>query len=281
MKTSVALINGRPVNVVLEPTVTVIAVPNFLSTSNPALQIPEDGDDCTRLGAFAAKGCYRSFGASGRSNVRNQEAIIQCRHGSVLQHINISLYLEGISRNLSLELNRHSTGMAISQESTRYVEMETAGIVLEPWYATVYREYQHIFEVGNSNLLHGPPGIVHEYLETASAAQLSYADQVTYLMDYAPTDLEETDKRKWARGKARNTLVGGVETRGTWTGNMRTWRYVLEERSFGGAEEEIRRLAFHLFEALDAWAPTYLADYIDHIYEGSIYPVYETPNRKV
>ena len=38
---------------------------------HPIYKIPEDGTDAERLGAFAAKGCYDSYGVDGRSCIDN------------------------------------------------------------------------------------------------------------------------------------------------------------------------------------------------------------------
>lgn len=252
------------VNVVLVPTVTVVSAPQFFP--HPSYPIPADGDDATRLGSFSGKGCYRSWGEGGRPNVENQRRIIQERHGSVLQHINFSLYIEGISRNLSLELNRHSTGIAISQESTRYVGMEDTFLVLEPLYAELFR----------TNRAHPlVAGHIHSFCE----CQRQYTYEVQQLEKLNPRGLTGVALRKWARGKARNCLPGGMETRGVWTGNLRAWRYIIEERSSRFAEEEIRRLAKALFEALSLWAPLYFEDYTPVEIDG--WPEYQTPNRKV
>ena len=43
-------------------------------------------------------------------------------HGSVLEHANYSLLLEGVSRSLTHELVRHRAGFAYSQLSQRYVD---------------------------------------------------------------------------------------------------------------------------------------------------------------
>src|SRR5687767_15694217 len=53
-------------------------------------------------------------------------------HGSVLEHANYSLLLEGISRSLTHELVRHRAGFAYSQLSQRYVDESEANFVMPP-----------------------------------------------------------------------------------------------------------------------------------------------------
>src|SRR5437773_9481043 len=50
-------------------------------------------------------------------------------HGSVLEHSNYSLLLEGVSRSLTHELVRHRAGFGYSQLSQRYVDESVAEYV--------------------------------------------------------------------------------------------------------------------------------------------------------
>ena len=51
-------------------------------------------------------------------------------HGSVLEHANYSVLLEGVSRSLTHELVRHRAGFAYSQLSQRYVDESKADFVM-------------------------------------------------------------------------------------------------------------------------------------------------------
>src|SRR4051812_31791220 len=53
-------------------------------------------------------------------------------HGSVLEHANYSLLVEGVSRSLTHELVRHRAGFAYSQLSQRYVDESEANFVVPP-----------------------------------------------------------------------------------------------------------------------------------------------------
>ena len=125
--------------IITEPKVTVIAKQVFIE--HPEYQIPDDGNDAVKIGAFSAKSCYDSFGKDGRANEKNQLAILEHQHGSVLEHINYTLFVEGITRGLSLESNRHRQ-LAVSQRSTRYTAEEDAAVVLDPYYASLYKKYE-------------------------------------------------------------------------------------------------------------------------------------------
>lgn len=274
----------------LEPNVKVVAQTNF--TDHPTYHIPDGGDEFTRLGAFAAKGCYDSFGKSGRANDQNQLAILEHRHGSVLEHMNITLFVEGITRGLSLELNRHRS-FAISQRSTRYTAEEDSAIVLEPYFANLFKQnppkFKHnlgfftfITEQGRKvpDSERAEHDILVDHLNIQYSAIVAYEKQVERLMEINPNQLDGFDLRKWARGKARNVLPHGIETRGTWTNNIRGWRWFIESRSDRHAEPEIRSLAHVVLKELREVAPLYFKDFKSDEYVDTI-PEWTTDYSKV
>jgi thymidylate synthase (FAD) len=250
--------------VITEPTVTLISKPQFIETEN--FIIPEDGTDSVKLGAFAAKVCYDSVGKNGRANELNQKRIIETKHGSVLEHINYSLFIEGITRGLSLESNRHRQ-LAVSQRSTRYTAEEEAAIVLEPYYANLYKKYEEYISK-RKNAWHTLKGteltefaLIDSHLSTLDVAIGEYSYEVDLLTELNPYNYEGFELRKWARGKARSLLPHALETKITYTGNVRTWRWVIESRSDPHAEDEIRRLADVILQVLRKEAPLYFNDF--------------------
>ena len=259
--------------IITKPTIEVIAKSQFIGSES--FLIPDDGDDHTKIGAFSAKVCYDSNGKEGRANEANQLAILEHRHGSVMEHATVSLYITGITRGLTLELNRHRS-FAISQRSTRYTAEEDAAIVLDPYYSALYDKYNiyiedptlddiskvENFNIDELNLLGG-------HLGTLEMAFDAYAREVVSLARLNPLKLEGFDLRKWARGKARNLLPHALEARGTWTNNHRGWRWFIESRSDIHAEPEIRRLADAVLTALKQEAPLYYDDFhMTQMYDG-------------
>lgn len=267
--------------IITKPTVTVVGATTF--REHPVYEIPGDGTSLERLGAFAAKGCYDSYGRGGRPCRENQRRIVEARHGSVLEHLYVSLFIEGITRALSLELNRHRH-FAISQRSTRYTKEEDAAIVLEPFYATLYERHRDYFDAATR---HGAfpqdapeeAWLVYRHIASQVRAIEDYQREVQALMKLNPDGLTGFELRKWARGKARNVLPHGIETRGTWTGNIRALRHFIEVRSDRHAEPEIRRLANAVMEAVSPLAPVYFEDYTYEMVDGI--PEWKTPYTKV
>jgi thymidylate synthase (FAD) len=268
--------------IITEPKVTLIAKQVFLG--HPDYQIPDDGNDAVKIGAFAAKGCYDSFGATGRANEKNQLAILEHQHGSVLEHVTFTFFIEGITRGLSLESNRHRQ-LAVSQRSTRYTAEEDAAIVLEPYYANLYEKYRPWLEDSTKDDITPDFSLDELNLLVAHITSMeqsfnAYERDVAWLMKMNPLKLEGFDLRKWARGKARNVLPHALETRITYTGNVRAWRWFIESRSDKHAEPEIRRLANHILAVLSDEAPTYFQDFeVSEVYDDI--PVWVPKYRKV
>lgn len=258
--------------IVTRPIVTLVWGPSFYG--HPILTTPPDGDVPTKIGAFAAKTCYRSFGEEGRSNIDNQAAIIGAGHGRILEHINYGLHITGVSRALGNEFITHKAGITVSQESTRYVDMKDAGFVLEPYVASLY-------ERDSKSLSEDEWVVLDSQLGIAYQTGVAYEQQVKHLLlKLCPASIEkEKDRRKWARGKARNSLPLGLETSFVATGNLRAWRHFIETRSERFAEAEIRRLTEKIFLTLASVAPLYFKDYHAELVDG--FPEYTTANRKV
>jgi len=251
--------------IITEPTVELISRTEFLGSTT--FDIPEDGDQYTRLGSFAAKVCYDSKGKAGRPNVENQRAVLEHRHGSVLEHINFGLYITGVTRGLTLELNRHRS-FAISQRSTRYTAEEDASIVLDPYYTSLYTKYGHftsapveddISGVEDCNM--GELRLLDGHLTSLRDSFNAYRNEVERLTTLNPNNLSGFELRKWCRGKARNLLPHSLESRGVWTNNVRGWRWFIESRSDAHAEPEIRRLADRVLCVLYKEAPLYFGDF--------------------
>lgn len=235
---------------------------------HPEYAIPEDGTSVERLGAFCAKSCYDSFGTDGRSCLDNQRQIIEFAHGSVLEHSYVSLFIEGVTRGLTLELNRHRT-FNISQRSTRYTKEENSALVLEPYYTYLWKKNSISWDDKTQRAIHAEVSpetndevnLVLSHIHNFKRSLDQYALEIVYLERLNPKNLTGYDLRKWARGKARNAIPHGLETRGTWTANFRAWRWFIESRSSRHAETEIRRLASKVLDEIKPLAPVYFEDF--------------------
>ncbi|HTR77264.1 MAG TPA: FAD-dependent thymidylate synthase [Gemmatimonadaceae bacterium] len=226
-----------------EPRVTLLARPMFLAPDHLPVHWVGESTDGERLAEFAGRLCYMSqHNPANRETHEYLENIKRQGHGSVLEHANYSLLLEGVSRSLTHELVRHRAGFAYSQLSQRYVDESHAAFVV-------------------------PPAIIgDEQLEAAWRAQIdgaqsAYTSLVEQLMQRYGWVADKVHRRKMAREAARAVLPNATETKIVVTANARAWRTMLELRAGEGAELEIRRAAIVMLRLLSSAAPSFFSDF--------------------
>lgn len=226
-----------------EPRLTLLAKPLFAEPAHLGVQWLGEGTDGEKLAEFAGRLCYMSQrNPAGRTTREYLENIKRQGHGSVLEHANYSILLEGVSRSLTHELVRHRAGFAYSQLSQRYVDESDAAFVIPP-------------------ALVGDETLEAAFKTQMQAAQAAYVEAVDRLMTkYGWVD-DKVHRRKMAREAARAVLPNGTETKIVVTANARAWRTMLELRSSEAAELEIRRCAVALLRLLQAEAPGFFSDF--------------------
>lgn len=222
---------------------------DFLNDSSTPLgrlwQDTSEDDAIARMVEFGGRHCYRAWG-KGRDRVDYIANIIEMEHGSVLEHATINWAVQGVSRSLSLELARHRVGIALSQESQRYVDASEINFVIPPILSflagsnsSVMSDFHRdcMFALNNYKKLQG--GIVERLAVKA--------DQSDVKIDTMAT--------KRANEAARALLPNCTETRFLWTTNMRFLMHFLWLRGGSGADLEIRRLAVELLAGAKKVAP--------------------------
>jgi thymidylate synthase (FAD) len=232
-----------------EPRISVLARPAFTEPDHLRVQWIGDGSDGERLAEFAGRLCYMSQrNPANRSTSEYLENIKKQAHGSVLEHANYSLLLEGVSRSLTHELVRHRAGFAYSQLSQRYVDESVADFVIPP-------------------AIIGDDAVEARWRTQMEDAQKTYVALVEQLMErYSWVD-DRVHRRKMAREAARGVLPNSTETKILATANVRAWRSMLELRGGEGAELEIRRLAVAIVHILKNEAPAFFSDF--EVYEAA------------
>ncbi len=232
-----------------EPIVTVLSRPAFGTPEHLPVRWEGESTDGERLAEFAGRLCYMSqHNPAGRSTREYLENIKKQGHGSVLEHANYSLLLEGVSRSLTHELVRHRAGFAYSQLSQRYVDESEASFVVPP-------------AIAGDDLLEGA------WRSQIESAQAAYVALVSQLMERYGWVADKIHRRKMAREAGRGVLPNSTETKIVVTANARAWRTMLELRSSEAAELEIRRLAVMVLRVLAVEAPAFFSDF--EIYEAS------------
>jgi len=227
----------------LEPVITVLARPVFAAPEHLDVQWMGESTDGERLAEFAGRLCYMSqHNPAGRATRDYLENIKKQGHGSVLEHANYSLLLEGVSRSLTHELVRHRAGFAYSQLSQRYVDESQAAFVVPP-------------------AIVGDEPLLAAWRQQIDSAQEAYVLLVAQLMERYGWVADKVHRRKMAREAARGVLPNSTETKIVVTGNARAWRTMLELRSSEAAELEIRRAAVAILRVLRTEAPAFFSDF--------------------
>jgi len=230
-----------------EPKVTLISRPNFTEPQHLPVAWLGEGSDGERLAEFAGRLCYMSQANPAKRPTREYlDNIKKQGHGSVLEHANYSVLLEGVSRSLTHELVRHRAGFAYSQLSQRYVDESHAAFVVPP--AVI-----------------GDEKLEAMWKTQVEGAQATYVALVEQLMERYGWVADRVHRRKMAREAARAVLPNATETKIVVTANARAWRTMLELRSSEGAEMEIRRLAIAALRLLQSEALGFFSDFVIYV----------------
>jgi thymidylate synthase (FAD) len=233
----------------LEPRLTVLSRPAFAEPSHLPVNWLGESTDGERLAEFAGRLCYMSQRNPASRTTRDYlENIKKQGHGSVLEHVNYSVLIEGVSRSLTHELVRHRAGWAYSQLSQRYVDESVADFVMPP-------------------AIIGDEALERAWREQVESAQRTYVTLVEDLMQRYGWVADKVHRRKMAREAARAVLPNATETKIVATGNVRAWRTMLELRSSEGAELEIRRFAIMALRLMQSEAPAMFSDFEIYVAE--------------
>ncbi len=260
-----------------KPDVSLAGMQGFLEGYDPNFKFEEYLNDpdilppAETLLKAAGQTCYASWGPGRSWNkdaAKYLDHIKSSGHGSVLEHANFSFLLYGISRSNSHEGVRHRAGTAFSQLSQRYVSGRVLRFVERPSYVA-------------SEKLHARFERRIDFLakEYAEISEELYAMQAAGENAILSAD-QKTDLRKKVQQEARSVLPNETETVMVLTGNVRSWRHMIEMRANGGAEVEIRGTFYRLFHCLKLVAPLLFNDY-EIVQQPDGTCVVATPYRKV
>lgn len=188
--------------------------------------------DAELLSEIYSRGCYKSFGAGLNPNVTkvregndsHLQNVIESQHGSILEHSTVNFMFCDVSRVFTHELVRHRVGVAISQESLRYVRLTELKSFDFPRLAEeLTKEEEEWFR--------DMVKIVYEYLENVQ-------DQMT--VKFNLNDEKSFAKKKKLTSRMRRLAPLGLLTNIGWSVNLRTLRHIIPLRTHKSAEEEIR-----------------------------------------
>lgn len=210
--------------------------------------------------------CYRSFKPGLNPNVtkireHNDEYlqnIVRVKHGSVIEHPMLNFIIADVSRVFTHELVRHRIGIAISQESLRFVRLEELRMWIPKWAL----EDKELME---RNI---------DLVERMEKHQVWMAEH--FKLDEPGKPFHEKKKKT---SFMRRFAPDGLATAIGWSVNPRALRHIIEMRTDPGAEEEIRLVFGKIAEKVKSRYPNLFADYTLEMVDGLAW--YKTPNPKV
>lgn len=217
------------------------------------------------LPEIAGRLCYRSFGTELNKNITRVRQgnykylsnVLASKHGSVLEHCQVSFILHNVSRVFTHELVRHRVGTAISQESLRYVRLDE----LKAWLPSVFDQEDRTF-VRNifSELEKSYTKIESKHEELFKGRSFSLKKKLTSAL--------------------RRFMPSGMATSLLWSANFRTLLNVVDMRTSPHAEEEIQ-LVFNQIakECLHRWPNIFQAWERQEQSNGYIH--YSLPNGRI
>lgn len=242
----------------VEPEIYVIAetagVPSEISRYVRDIGVPRWDTDVPCFKAEAVmevmgRLCYQAFGIDLNPNltrVREGNAeylknIIKVRHGSVLEHCSVSFIFRNVSRVFTAELCRHRVGVAISEQSLRFVRLEDLGL----WLPSAIEE--------DPNLV----ALFEKTFKDLGELQIELAK--VFNLDNVKVPFST---KKELTSAMRRVAPLGLATSIGWTVNHRTLRHVLELRTSKHAEEEIRLVFSKVGHICKEKWPAIYADFV-------------------
>lgn len=214
-----------------------------------------DGEALIEIGG---KGCYKSFSLDLNRNLTRiregdnenyiKKSIIETGHGSVLEHVHDTFALVGVSRILTHELVRHRIAN-YSQESLRFVRLTE----LRAYFPDAFKDKflarirNFLHEKGLGDLITSEAALrrrMQNVFELLEQNQLELANELRL------DDLESFGDKKRLTSAMRRMAPMGLATAVMMTANLRQWRLIIEKRTNGAAEEEIRKATYDVFVLL-------------------------------
>jgi len=224
---------------------------DFMLTMQAAFD--EGLSDLEVLVSMMAKLCYKSLTLGHNDNVTrirdirsNIESAIASGHGSVLEHASMSFIVRDCSRIFTHELVRHRAGTAFSQNSGRYIRLDSIDIVTDPILEPVEDDIQEIAE----------------YVE-AKYSQMAFRLGLT-----DPQSKMDFTQKKKITSALRRIAPNGQTNEIGFSLNLRALRFVIQKRTDKAAEWEIRHVFAQVYEIARGIVPTLFCDEVVEIVDG-------------
>lgn len=225
-----------------------------------------DHNDLLRVIELGGRVCYKSEDKMGEgSDERLIEKLKSLKHESVFEHGVITVKFL-TDRGVTHELVRHRTGVAYSQESTRYCnyskdKFSNEITVVEPLFFDPQEEHQNIpipmiGPVNTHSIFPSGLGFSNTKMYFVNSFDIWFLSCLWSEWAYSTL----TNHFKRSSQEARSVLPNSLKTEIQVTANIREWRHILKLRTHRDAHPQIREIMVPLAEELAGRWPILFAD---------------------
>jgi len=240
-------ISTLSVSCLSHPTFDVDTFIDFLESQGLTWIRSESSTSAEELVEASGRLCYMSFGPmiqSPRDNSQYILNLINQGHESVLEHINWTFLLTGVSRAFTHQLVRHRVGFAYSQLSQQYHDESDAEFVVPPEVA-------------------GDEELFLAWRTHVENCVSFYKKSIKDIFEKDKNfDLSKKEKLRALRTASRSILPNSTETKIIVTANARAIRHFLEMRGAIEGDHEMRMVSEKIYNIVSLDAPAVFQDFI-------------------
>ncbi|EMY0615771.1 MULTISPECIES: FAD-dependent thymidylate synthase [Serratia] len=205
-----------------------------------------DATDAEHLVEASGRLCYMSFGEFKQSPRNNAEYImnlIDQGHESVLEHLNWTFLITGVSRAFTHQLVRHRAGFSYSQLSQQYHDESDAEFVVP-------------IEVKNN------PRLFDSWQEHVKSCLDLYKSSLLDIKSNQDMDgKSKKENMRALRSASRSILPNATETKIIVTANARAIRHFLNMRGSLDGDHEMRMVSEKIYCVVSEDAPALFQDF--------------------
>lgn len=203
-----------------------------------AIMVGLDGENPLQLIEHAGRTAYQSQDKiTDASSIKFVEMLRKRGHESAIEHSSMTVQFNDCSRGFTHELVRHRL-MAITQESTRYVDESTFKVIIPP---------------GKN----ADEKLVELNLPDGKSLKVSFREW----MEMNEQMYKGLRKVGWVPQDARQVLPTAIKSQIVITANFREWRHILKMRCAINAHWEIREVMMGLLKDVQKRVPVVFDDF--------------------
>lgn len=197
----------------------------------------------------AGRVCYQSNKTSPKEDEYFIRSLLRRGHESVIEHSNMTVRFDNVSRGFTHELVRHRL-VAYSQESTRYVDYAKEGEEAD-------------LDKFQLKCVVPPHQDEHEEIVCHPQKTTNYVLSLEEMFLVIESFYRGLRKAGWPPEDARQILPIGIKSQIVVSANLREWRHIFHLRTALAAHWEIRNVMCLLLDQVKAFIPVIFEDFVE------------------